>query len=276
MVGLLAVLAVQTRAKAALADSNAELTRSRAAVQARYDLAIEAIETFHTGVSEDFLLKQEQFKDVRDRLLKSASDFYGKLGALLGRESDLASRRAVGQANFEVAKLTEKVGRPEDALAAHRQVLAAREALAAEPRADAEIRADVGRSLTAVAGLLRSHRPRPRRPRRRTSRPRALLAELASANRGAARRGAALADCRSQLGRLLHSPGHEDDALSVYRLARADQEALAAVAGATAESRRDLAATIHRVATPARGDGQDIGSGGRVPQGAGDPAEAGR
>ena len=100
--------------------------------QARYDLAVEAIKTFHTGVSEDFLLKQEQFKEVRDRLLKSASDFYGKLGALLGKESDLASRRAFWQANYEVAELTGKVGKPEDALAAHRQVLAAREALAAE------------------------------------------------------------------------------------------------------------------------------------------------
>ncbi len=168
VVGLSAVLAVQTRAKAdlaaslkretnaktALAETNAELTRSQAAVQARYDLAVEAIKTFHTGVSEDFLLKQEQFKDVRDRLLKSASDFYGKLGALLGKESDLASRRALWQANYEVAELTGKVGKPEDALAAHRQVLAAREALAAETQADPEIKADVGRSLTAVAGLL--------------------------------------------------------------------------------------------------------------------------
>ena len=75
--------------------ANAELTRSQAAVEARYDLAVEAIKTFHTGVSEDFLLKQEQFKDVRDRLLKSASDFYGKLGALLGKETDMASRRAL-------------------------------------------------------------------------------------------------------------------------------------------------------------------------------------
>ncbi len=163
VVGLSAVLVVQTRAKAELAASlkrettaNAALTRSQAAVQARYDLAVEAIKTFHTGVSEDFLLKQDQFKEVRDRLLKSASDFYGKLGALLGNESDLASRRALWQANFEVARLTDKVGKPEDALSAYRQVLAARLALAAEFPANPEIRADVGRSLTAVAVLLES------------------------------------------------------------------------------------------------------------------------
>ena len=78
VVGLSAVLVVQTQAKA-------DLTRSRAAVQARYDLAVEAIRTFHTGVSEDFLLKQDQFKDARDRLLTSASDFYGKLGVCWAR-----------------------------------------------------------------------------------------------------------------------------------------------------------------------------------------------
>ena len=109
VVGLSAVLAVQTQAKAAiaaaldretranegLATANAELERSKAAVQARYDLAVEAIQTFHTGVSEDFLLKEEKFKELRDRLLKSAADFYGKLGALLGKETDVGSRRAL-------------------------------------------------------------------------------------------------------------------------------------------------------------------------------------
>jgi eukaryotic-like serine/threonine-protein kinase len=79
------------KANADLATTNAELTRSRASVQARFDLAVDAIKTFHTGVSEDFLLKQEQFKELRDRLLKSAADFYGKLGALLGQETDVAS-----------------------------------------------------------------------------------------------------------------------------------------------------------------------------------------
>ena len=166
--GLAAVAAVQTVANARLAESlkretnanaalneaNGQLSRSRAAVQARYELATDAIKTFHTGVSEDFLLKEEKFKDLRNRLLKSASDFYGKLGALLGKETDLASRRALAQANFELADLTDKVGRKEDALAAHRQVLAAREALAAEPGADVEAKVDVGRSLTAVAWLL--------------------------------------------------------------------------------------------------------------------------
>jgi eukaryotic-like serine/threonine-protein kinase len=240
VVGLSAVLAVQTRAKA-------DLARSRAAVQTRYDLAVDAIETFHTGVSEDFLLKEEQFKDLRDRLLKSASDFYGKLGALLGKESDLASRRALWQANYEVAELAAKIGKGGDALTAHRQVLAARESLAAEPHSDPEIKADVARSLAAIAGLLDATGAF-KEAEATYRKAETLLVELALtiAEAGAAR--AVLANCRSNLGRLLCRMGRYDEALSVYRLASADQEALAAGPGAKAEYQRDLASTIHGVA----------------------------
>jgi hypothetical protein len=76
--GTATVIAVQAKA-------NSELRAANARVEQRYGLAVEAIETFHTGVSEDFLLKQDQFQELRDRLLRSAADFYGKLGALLAR-----------------------------------------------------------------------------------------------------------------------------------------------------------------------------------------------
>ncbi len=63
--GMIAVIAVQARA-------NTELRLANRRIEQRYDLAVEAINTFHTGVSEDFLLTQEPFKDLRDRLLRSA------------------------------------------------------------------------------------------------------------------------------------------------------------------------------------------------------------
>ena len=194
---------------------------------------------------------------------------------MLGKESDLASRRALWQANYEVAELTGKVGKPEDALAAHRQVLAAREALAAESQADPEIKADVGRSLTAVAGLLEAT-GQTKEAEVTYRKAETLLVEAGPDDRG----GRCGAGCPGELPvasrRLLHTTGRNDEALSVYRLARADQEALAAAPGATAESRRDLADTINGIAMLLADDGQVIGSGGRVPQGAGDPTEAGR
>jgi eukaryotic-like serine/threonine-protein kinase len=252
--GLVALAGVQAQANSSLRAANTQVKRAntelaaeKARVQERYDLAMEAIETFHTGVSEDFLLKEAKFKDLRDRLLKAASDFYGKLGALLKNRSDRASRKAMLQANFELAELTDKVGKPDDALAAHRQVLAAREALAAETQADPAITAEVGRSLTAVAFLLDTT-GRTGESEAMYRKAEALLLTLAPKIAEGAAARAVLAKCRSNLGWLLHNTGRNDEALSVFRLARADQEALAAGAGATAESRRQLADTINRVA----------------------------
>ncbi len=55
---------------------------------------------------------------------------------------------------------------------------------------------------------------------------------------------ATLAECRWRLGWLLFSASRYDEALSLYRLACADLEALAAAPGATAELRRSLADTV--------------------------------
>jgi serine/threonine-protein kinase len=250
VVGLAAVAAVQTRARADIARAlasetraNAELARSKAAVQARYDLAVEAIKTFHTGVSEDFLLKEDQFKELRDRLLKSASDFYGKLGALLGKETDVGSRRALEQSNFELAELTRLVGRIDDALAAHRAVLAVREALAAETAAAPGVKADVGRSMTAVAFLLyeTGEVDAALRAYRRSE---SLLASVAESDSEAL---AALATCRTRMTRPLVHAGKGAEALAAIKLARADREALAAGPGASSASRRGLADTLNEL-----------------------------
>jgi serine/threonine-protein kinase len=243
VVGLTAVLAVQASANARLSAANAELTRSKAAVQARYDLAVEAIKTFHTGVSKDFLLQQDQFKALRDQLLKSARVFYGKLSALLGKETDPASRRALAASNFELADLTDQVGNQEDALAAHRAVLSAREALAAGPGVDPAARVDVGRSLTAVARLLQGT-GKTDEALATYRRSESLLAGLADPDPAAR---AALAACRSWLGYLLSTTGKTAEALAIYQRVRADQEALAAAPGAPAEDRRELAATVNRI-----------------------------
>jgi serine/threonine-protein kinase len=233
LVGLGAVAAVQ-------AQANTELTRSKAAVQARYNLAVEAIKTFHTGVSEDFLLKEEKFKDLRDRLLKSASDFYGKLGALLVGQPDAASQQALAQANFEVAELTGRVGRIDDAIAAHRQVLVLREALASEPGAGLATKADVARSLIALGERL-GERARTDESMKSYRRAEGLLAGLAQANPSATAVLAALGTCRNRLGWLLHSTGHPADALATLGRARDDLEAAAKPRrDATGEDQREL------------------------------------
>jgi eukaryotic-like serine/threonine-protein kinase len=241
----------EAQAKARLVESldrernaNADLSAANAKVKERYELAVDAIKTFHTGVSEDFLLKEEKFKELRNRLLKSAQDFYGKLSALLSKESDFASRRALAESNFELAELTRKVGRADAALAAHQAVLEAREVLAAETGADIATRVDVGRSLTAVASLqeMNSEWGEAMASYRRAE---VLLAGFLGTIPSVR---SALADTRSRMGNLLFRSGKTDDALAAFRLARADQEALAAAPNASKAVHLQLAETISRIA----------------------------
>jgi tetratricopeptide (TPR) repeat protein len=172
--GTAAVLAVQTEANSvlkrsnlALADANARVTKANANLSqantalaaakdreaARFNLAMEAIKLFHGEVGDDLVLKEDQFKPLRDKLLKAAADFYGKLEGLLKDQPDQASRRAMGNAYFELGELTEKIGDQPAALAAHHKGLAIRRALASATTTDAEARGEVAESLLAIGWL---------------------------------------------------------------------------------------------------------------------------
>ena len=117
---LAAVLAVQTQANGRLKQANIDLaiandrvTKANAELKSanerekqRFDLAMEAIKLFHGEVGDDLVLKADQFKPLRDKLLKGAADFYGKLEGLLKDQTDRASRAAMGNAYFELGELT--------------------------------------------------------------------------------------------------------------------------------------------------------------------------
>mgnify|MGYP000869570661 CR=1 FL=1 len=166
--GTIATIAVQARANRALraknqeltvaygreAKANADLAAANARVEERYTLAMDAIKTFHTGVSEDFLLKEPKFQALRDRLLNSAGGFYQKLGAVLEAGGDTGSKQAMLGSNFELAELDEKLGRRDEALALHRHVLAEREALASRPGAPPRLKLEASRSMRALIALL--------------------------------------------------------------------------------------------------------------------------
>jgi tetratricopeptide (TPR) repeat protein len=166
--GVAAVIAVQARANRELADKNAELAAEQAKVearnkelaaeqakvQARFDLAVKAIETFHTGVSEDMLLKKAEFQELRTKLLKEAAGFYAELEKLLAGQTDAGSRKTLAAAYFQLGGLTFKIGDMKEALAVHRKALALRRELAAAEGVDVGARLDLARSLAAVCILL--------------------------------------------------------------------------------------------------------------------------
>jgi tetratricopeptide (TPR) repeat protein len=134
--------------------ANTELLAANAREHERFELALDAVRMFHTGVSEDVLLKEEQFKGLRERLLRQAADFYRKLQGVLKGQPDAPSQRALARAYFLLAELTGKIGSDDEALAVHRQALALRRELAARGEPGAGL--DVARSLVAMAGHLES------------------------------------------------------------------------------------------------------------------------
>jgi serine/threonine-protein kinase len=182
VVGLSAVLAVQAQANAQLSASlkretkakldlaaanarlsdeqaevearNRELADEQAKVQTRFELAQKAIATFHTGVSEDFLLKNDKFKELRTKLLKEAAGFYADLEKLLAGQTDAKSRHALAAAYFQLGELTDAIGDKTEALPLHRKALALRRELAAVVGADVETRLLAIRSLEAVGWML--------------------------------------------------------------------------------------------------------------------------
>ena len=108
--GLAAFLTAQKQANADLAAKNSELAEEHAKVEKRFELAQKAIATFHTGISEEMLLKNEQFKELRTKLLKEAAGFYADLEKLLEGQTDARSQKALATGYFQLAELTGQIG----------------------------------------------------------------------------------------------------------------------------------------------------------------------
>jgi serine/threonine protein kinase len=150
--GLASVLAVQARANRELLGKNAELADANRRVQARFELAHDAIRAFQAGVNEDEMLKDAALEGLRNKLLRSAAGFYERLEKLLEGQTDRASRSILAQSFDELGDLIAKIGVRPEALAAHRKALAIRRELAASG-VDERTRLDMVQSLLIVGNL---------------------------------------------------------------------------------------------------------------------------
>jgi eukaryotic-like serine/threonine-protein kinase len=167
--GLGAVVAVQMQANRALEAKNRELVveqekvearnkelaTEKSKVQARFELAQKAIATFHTGVSEDALLKQDQLRELRIKLLKQAADFYSQLDKVLADQPDTESRRALSNAYSQLGTLTMEIGSPPEAIELQQKALALRRELAVGSGSDELSATELMKSLQLVGSLQR-------------------------------------------------------------------------------------------------------------------------
>ena len=266
--GLVAVLVVQTDANAKLKSANLDLALSNRLTQganralvranererARFELALEAIKTFHGQVSEDILLREKQFDGLRTNMLASATDFYQRLEELLKVQADQRSRAALGQAYHDVGELTAKIGSQALALAALKRGSELRLALAAEPRRSPGAIRNAGDSLIAVGdvqdatgdltGALASFQ-----------KARDLLEPLVLANPENANDRAALSKCLHGIASAQFHSGHASQALVSHEQALAIRQRLVGTNPDVTQFQSDLAQSYHDIGAIHRASG---------------------
>jgi serine/threonine protein kinase/tetratricopeptide (TPR) repeat protein len=156
LAGIVGVATQWTRAESNLKTS-----------EARLKLASEAIERFYTGVSEDVLLKEPRLKELREKLLGSALEFYKKLQASLEAEPGGAAGVDLAAAYERVGEVTEQIGSQVAALEAldHGRALRQRiadahpndefhaESLAAVLEKESRTLSELGRTIEALQSL---------------------------------------------------------------------------------------------------------------------------
>ncbi|MFO0860071.1 MAG: protein kinase [Phycisphaerales bacterium] len=162
--GVVSVIAVQAASNRALASKNADLAaalgREAAAneelltanrrVQERFALAMDAVKTFHTGVSEDLLLKEKNLTPLRKKLLESARNFYSRMEGQLQGKNDRESRAELARAYLTIAHLTQEIESVESGTEFAQKSLAIRRELAADKEAGPDAACDIAEALHEI------------------------------------------------------------------------------------------------------------------------------
>jgi tRNA A-37 threonylcarbamoyl transferase component Bud32 len=279
LAGLGAVLSVQRGANRVLSAKNADLDRANTSlreaieqkdaanaalgeangrVQARFDLAREAIRSFKQGVEQEEALKEDRLRPLRDKLLGSARRFYDKLGDLLKGQTDAASRAVLAESYAELGELIDKIGQKPEAREAYTKAVTIRRELAAEG-AGASARVELAKALNVLgwearqlgdhAGALAAHEEA-----------RSLAEPLATGPGATIEARRALGSAHHGASQALQATGKVLEALTGFRRARAVREPLAREAAALTDDRLDLANSIRWIGSLLDETGDTVGA----------------
>ena len=184
-------------------------------------------------------------------------------------------RFSLALSHFYLGDLLSKTGKPAEAEAEFRKAMAIYQKLADDDPAVTDYRNDLAWSHRALANLL-SKTGKPAEAEAEYRKAVAIRQKLVDDNPADTGFRSSLADSHFDHGILLSNTGKPAEAEAEYRKALAIRQKLADDNPADTGFRSSLADSHFNLGDPAVEDGQASGGGGRVPQGAGDPAEAGR
>ena len=109
--------------KAEAARAESEKAAKKLAYE-RLNLALDAIKSNYTGISEDLLLRDTRFKSTRNRLLEAPIPFYQQLEATLIDDDDSQARWALAETYGGLANLYHLLGKSDDRLKTGERALA--------------------------------------------------------------------------------------------------------------------------------------------------------
>lgn len=99
-----------------LDQKNVELTEARNMAESRFGIALEAIEKYYTGASEDVLLREPRFNELRVGLLTDALTFYKELQQLIELAEPSHQTKALADAYLAIGEISNDIGRLGEAI----------------------------------------------------------------------------------------------------------------------------------------------------------------
>ncbi|MDA1053350.1 MAG: serine/threonine-protein kinase [Planctomycetota bacterium] len=123
-------------------------SRALAKSEARYRQSRSTVDFFFTRVSETGLLDEPGMQALREDLLSRALEHYREF--VDSRKDDPGLENELGQANFRLAKITQKIRSPAEAIDLYRHSLAIQQRLMNENPDNESFRHDVGETLNAM------------------------------------------------------------------------------------------------------------------------------
>jgi serine/threonine protein kinase len=145
----------EAAARSAAQRANARERAARQHAQAQLAVALDAIRTFHTGVSQEVLLKEPHLVELRNHLLSSALKLYGRLKADMDQDTDPLAPAELADAYARLALLLSNLGSLSDALAAYQKAVEMREAIARATPDDQGNQTELARVLGHTAYVCR-------------------------------------------------------------------------------------------------------------------------
>ncbi len=201
-------------------DRRQDADRRRVEAEANFALASNAVDDFHTSVSQSRLREIPGLSSLRRELLGSARAFYDEF--LRRKGDDPGLRLGLAAAQLRVAKISAELDGPTGPESAFRQALASHQALARDHPADAGVRSALADCLHGLALALSKDPP----PRKLLEQALQIRVELSQAAPQDPQLKLALARVEIDLAKEIHRAGFPREALGWYERARDIEEEL--------------------------------------------------